>query len=554
MPPLAEFAGQFGAAISRQSKINRILVVLVLVGVAAAVFFQNLTSSEGPYVPLHSSLHPQDASAIVAHLEANGVQYKLSGDGLTVSVPQMRIPEMRMQLAQLNLPTGGGTGFEWFDKPPIGMTDRMQEINYVRALQGELARSISTLRAVRGARVLLATRPRTTFLRPEENKPSASVVLELAPGENLSSRNVEGILNLVAFAVDGLETERVSLVDARSGELLNRARQDPQEAAVEGNRVHRQHYEQELEQDIESMLERWVGPGRVVARVYADIDFTQTQTTKTTYDDDAKAVESETLRIENIDSERIGTKGVVGSTSVLSDVSLPEATTGGKISGPSASVDSENIYLVSRTDTTTVEPSNQVKLLTVAVMVDYKEEAAEVAEGAEEGAAPVMTMRSSEELAQFTTLVQNAVGYTEETAEKIDVKVECVPFAQKPEAPVEAVTMEDLQRREMVRYAVTWGVYGLLGLLVALFVLRPIMQALVEASRMRFRSVLAEGGAQLPGGPEGLGQRLPGGADARRMLERAESSAANKRVDDLMATDPQAAASLIRKWLEEERH
>lgn len=549
-----DFLMQLRAVFGGQSKGRRTFTLLIVLAVAATMIYMAGRDSGGPYTPLFSNMATEDAGAIVTHLKESGVQYKIGEDGSTISVPRGMAPEIRMQLAQLSLPTGGGIGLEWFDKPPIGMTDRVQEINFVRALQIELGRSIATLSAVDRAKVLLVTKDRSSFLRDEDSKPSASVVLELARGARLSGRNVEGILNLVSRAVEGLEPDRIALIDAHTGEPLNKGSQDSEQEQTESNLAFKSKYEQDLEKNIESMLERWVGRGHVVARVHADFDFSQKRTEMTVFNNDDEVMDRQMIRAENIRGLDAGSlQDLTGARSALPTTTAPDEIAG---EAGNASYQVEKSFKVSQTNTTMVEPTPTLNLLTVAVMVDYKEEAVE---GEEEQAQALP--RTSEELTSFENLVRKTVGYTEERADSIDISVECVPFADVEE-PMDDTALQTFQNQQLIRFIVTWCIYGLLGLLATLFIIRPILQALLAAGSMpRMQPALADGASRLPSlpgvapaesgmppiGAEGTQMKL---LEARRMLEKAETAAVNKEIEDLMKEDPAKAAQLIRSWLE----
>ncbi|MCX7014264.1 MAG: flagellar basal-body MS-ring/collar protein FliF [Candidatus Sumerlaeota bacterium] len=558
MASLPQFLSQLRAILGGQSKARRLFSLLTILGCAGALLYAGFRRDGGPYAPLFPNMQVDDAAAVAEHMKTTGIPYKLADDGKTILVPEAKIPELRMQLAQANLPTGGGVGFEWFDKPPIGMTDRVQQINYVRALQGELGRSISTLQGVTRARVILAVPDRTVFLRTEENKPSASVVLELAHGAALSSRNVEGILNLVSRAVEGLEPDRIALVDARTGESLNRTYENPNQLGAEQNLSFQRQYERSLESDIETMLERWVGKGRVVARVRSDFDFSQTTTNATKYDDDSKAIESETQRAENVAlAGGANPGGVVGAASQIPGADKSFLTASQPTASNNGSLTTEKRYKVSETQVQTTQPSGRLNGLTVAVMVDYQDKETTDPDTKEKkvAAAP----RTPEELKTFENLVKRAIGCTDEKADTFQISVECVQF-KGPEETVEDKQFESLQQQEWIRELVTWGVYALLGVLALLFVARPVLQALTLAAApaARMRPVFAggpddEGAPQLEGAAGEGRKRFPinDAKQAQRLLERAETASTNQKLEDLMKSDPARAAALIRKWLEE---
>ena len=340
------------------------------------------------YRPLFTNLGREDVATIVEALGAEGVPYRLEDGGGAVLVPADRLYALRLSLASRGIPAGGGVGFEIFDKQQLGQTDFVQRLNYQRALQGELARTIGELGGVESARVHVAMPERSAFVT-QDRRPSASVVIKLARAGGLARPQIDGIVHLVAASVQGMTPDAVTVVD-ESGRMLTASSpgDDPVGAAGYQRTV-----ERAAEERIESLLGTIVGAGKVVARVAATIDFSRTERTEETYDPDKTA-----LRESHATREQ-----------------APAATR-------SERRDETQSFEVSKTVSRTVAPVGAVKSLSVAVLVDgtYREQNGE----------RVFVPRPEDELERLKTLVAGALGISEARGDRLEVTT--APF-QTPE-------------------------------------------------------------------------------------------------------------------------
>ena len=276
------------------------MVALVLLAFFALVITRTI---EQPLTLLYGELTPADAHEIVGRLEALGVPYRLGGDGTALMVPESRALQLRMDLAADGLPSGGSVGYELLDRPSgLGASEALTDVSLKRALEGELARTIGSLRSIRSARVLLVMPQRRLFERSTD-RPSASVVLTLGLGSRLEQRQVEAIRHLVAAAVPGLEPNGVTVVDDQ-GELLARASDgSADDPASDGIDARRAAFESRLREKIVRLLERTLGPGKAEAVVTADLDFDAVSTSAETFDPESRAARS-TQTIEETSDRR----------------------------------------------------------------------------------------------------------------------------------------------------------------------------------------------------------------------------------------------------------
>ena len=372
------------------------------------------------YAPLYSNLSPQDGAAIVKELDAEKIPYSISGGGSVIEVPRGVIYQTRLRLAGKGVSAGGGVGFEIFEKTPFGASEFTQQVNYLRALQGELSRTINALSAVQSSRVHLALPARSNFLGPEE-KPSASVVVELRPGYHLSPDQVQGIVNLVASSVPKLSSDKVTVIDSTGRPLKEII---PAAATTEAERLNllKLQHEQELEQRIETMLDPVLGPGKVVVRANVQINPQETQMTKEQFDPDNKVVRSQRQTMDDSGGGKTG-----GTPGVQANIPGGEAT---KVSQETASKRSSEIvtYEVGHTTSRIFEPRGQIQKLSVAVLVDGKYEKDKY------------VPRTKEEVEVIKGMVKRAVGFDDDRGDEIEVanvafKVQPAPAVQAPGAP-----------------------------------------------------------------------------------------------------------------------
>jgi flagellar M-ring protein FliF len=383
------------------------------------------------YGPLYTNLAAQDGAAIVKELEADKIPYAISGGGSVVEVPRGVLYQTRLKLAGKGMPAGGAVGFEIFEKTPFGVSEFTQQINYLRALQGELSRTINSIASVQSSRVHLAIPSRSNFLGPEE-KPSASVVVELRPGYQMSPDQVQGIVNLVASSVPKLGTDKVTVIDS-SGRPLKEI--VPVAATTEAEKLSlfKLKYEQELQRRIETMLDPVLGPGKVVVRANVGVNLQETQMTKEEFDPDNKVVRSQRTAAD--DSGKSG-----GAVGVQANIPGGDAS---KSADAGAKRSSESVtYEVGHTTSRITEPRGQIQKLSVAVFVDGKYEQDKY------------VARSKEEIEVIKGMVKRAVGFDEERGDEIEVAN--VPFKIQPADPLKPIGAPNIQ--EMIKTPMGMGV------------------------------------------------------------------------------------------------
>ncbi len=387
-----------------QRKLSLAAVALICVAVFSIIIFQARVAD---YTLLYANLVPSDASAVVNLLKEKKIPYRLEAGGQSVFVPADQVYELRLDMSGAGLPQGGGVGFEIFDKASFGMTDFAQKVNYRRALEGELARTVSSLNPVEGARVHLAL-PEKRLFKEQQQQASASVILKLVPGGRLKESQIQGIVHLVAGSVDGLEPENVTVVDAVGSVLSKPADDRAQGPMTPGMLDYQQIVERRLESRAQSMLDRALGAGSSLVKVTATLDFVQVEKTEELYDPTSPVVRSEQLSEEK--SEGVGTGGVPG---VQSNLDQPGSVATQSRDASSRSEETIN-YEVSRTVSKIVTPVGTVSKLSVAVLV-----ADRLVQG--EGGQSSYASRTTEELESMKNMVRSALGIDASRGDTLEV-------------------------------------------------------------------------------------------------------------------------------------
>jgi len=522
-------------------------VTIALVGVFGFLILR-VTSPQ--MAPLFTDLAADDTTAIVKDLERQGIAYELKNDGATVLVPRDRVARIRMKLAEGGLPKGGGIGYEIFDKSDtLGATSFVQNINHLRALEGELARSIRTFDRIQGARVHLVLPERPLFSR-DKIEPSASIVLKVRGA--LEAQQVRAIRHLVASAVNGLKPERVSVVDEAGRLLADGAAGD--EASGAGAEERQANLERRLREQIESIVSSVVGPGRARVQLTADFDFNRITETSDRFDPDGRVLRSsqtrdeQTATLDNRDGQVTVGNELPNAAQRNPDTPAPTRDQSKK---------SEEIvnYEISRTTKTQVMEGGRIKRVSVAVLVDgiyARSDAGEV----------TYQPRPAEVLDRIGALVRSGIGFDQKRGDQVEVIN--LRFAEAPQTPIveQPAWLSFLQfTKDDIMRAVELLVMGLLGLVVVLVVVRPLVRRMLTAEEPMLRAMA--GGGMLAGASTGV---MSGDAAAisdalptivnhtAKMIDIAQvqgqvHAQSVQKVGELADKNPAEAVSIIRSWL-----
>ena len=514
---------------SQFSISQRMIILVALAGSIAGLVAVGLWTQQPDMQVLFSNLAADDAGAIVDKLKDGKIPYETSGGGTTILVPSAHVHDLRLELAGQGLPHGGGVGFEIFDRSTLGMSEFVQKLNYRRALQGELARTIAQMPEVERARVHLAMPERRLFAT-EQDRARASVVLSLRGGQMLGKTQVQGIIHLVSSSVEGLQARDVTVVDGH-GQLLSNASTD-ETAGLTGSQLEYQRtVEKDIETRIQTMLERIVGANKAVVRVSGQLDFRKVETTEERFDPNGQVVRSEQRGQEKASGVNGTSGGVPGVESNVPPGSEAEAT---PTSSTSNQTKNETVnYEISRTVSRIVEPIGTVKKLSVAVLVDGTYEAVKAAEGEKTAVAEAVKKylpRSEEEMKRIEEIVKKAMGYSSDRQDQVEVVNIQFGFGAEEQAgtAVEAPLESWRVWLPYVRYAVG----GLLFVLLLVFVVRPLMTMLVTSAPA---NPAMDNGPALPAS---VGQ-----------IEAALAAKQPAQILDMARNNPAATAVVVKQWL-----
>ncbi|MFZ1842871.1 MAG: flagellar basal-body MS-ring/collar protein FliF, partial [Nitrospira sp.] len=456
-----------------QFTINqRFIILLALAGSIAGLVAVTLWTQQPDMQVLFANLAVDDASGIIDKLKDAKVPYETANGGTTVLVPSAQVHDLRLEMAGQGLPHGGGVGYEIFDRTTMGMSDFVQKLNYRRALQGELARTITQMPEVERARVHLAIPERRLFAT-EQDRARASVVVSLRASQTLSKAQIQGVVHLVSSSVEGLQARDVTVVDGH-GNLLSNTSSD-ESAGLSGTQME---YQRTLEKDIETriqtMLERIVGVNKAVVRVSSVLDFRKIETTEERYDPNGQVVRSEQRGQEKSSGVNGASGGVPG---VESNVPGGTEAEGGQTSSNNNQTKNETVnYEISRTVSRIVEPTGTIKKLSVAVLVDGTYEGGGKAGEGGADQPKKYVPRSEEEMKRIEEIVKKAMGYSTERQDQVEVvSIQFGLGAEEPAGGVEATPDASKAWMPYVRYAVG----GVLFFLIFFMVVRPLMVMLV---------------------------------------------------------------------------
>ncbi len=510
--------------------LSQRVLISALAAVLIAAFFGLVVWLNTPeYQVLYANLGPEDANRVVKSLEAQKTPFKLTNDGTVISVPADKVYNLRVKIAGEGNLTGQGIGFEIFNKVDVGVTDYVQKINYQRALQGELARTITAFPSVESARVHLVLPRRSLFIE-EQQKPSASVVLKLAGNKKMDQKDVMAIVNLMTMSVEGLDKSRVSIADT-AGKVLFQPNEENAIQLSSTQLEHRTLTQQNLERRIEELLMPIVGTGKVIAKVNADLDFSQKTIRKELYDPEKTVLRSE-IRSETSTQGRTNLESGVPETNFRGDGMAGSAAT-----NSATSENRSSNFEINKEEQNIVAQMGGINRLTVAVVVDgtYTKD---------DKGQSVFAPRSADEIKQIRQLVANAVGF--DSARGDTIEVSSAPFgASMLDEP--AKNLGDV----ITDYALRLGKPLLNALLIFLFlimVVRPVVMALI---RPKVEGEMLEGLEGLPSGEERLAL-VEGGdemAEALAVLEKIEDIKAN--AIQLSEQNMEQALGIIRHWLKE---
>lgn len=520
------------------------VVAIMLLGFFALITFRVTAPS---LAPIYSGLDFEDSAAIVSELQTMNIPYELRGEGDTILVPRDQITQLRMSLAEEGLPNRGQVGYEIFDEQStLGATSFVQNINQVRALEGELARTISSLARIKSARVHLVLPERELFSRERKN-PSASIVL--AVRGSLDSGEIRAIQHLVASAIEGLSPTGVSIIDDAGRLLASAAGGDEGVSAIASEMEERTlGIENRMRTRVENMLNNVLGAGRSRVQVSAEIDLNRLTRTSETFDPEGQVVRSSQSREQTNQSTAESPDGAV---SVAEE--LPGATPdngSNTTTDASSTLEETTNFEISKVTQTEVSEAGSIKRLSVAVAVDgtYTQDA---------NGAATYEPRSQEQLDQLTALVRSAVGFDANRGDQVEVVN--LQFAQRPDLTGDGTAepgLFDFTRDDLMQSA-EMAVTLLIALALLIFVLRPLVKRVLEPDTeplaLPSTSEVPQGQTQ-PLEMDEEGNQVPPKPQKPAWMDEAKLSGESqvqtlKDVGNIVEDNPKQAALVVRDWL-----
>lgn len=494
----------------------------------------------GDYAVLYTDLEMEDAKQIVQHLETANIKYRLTKNGTEILVPEEDVNKMRIDTADLAMASkGSNVGYEIFDNTDaLGSTNFVQNVNLIRALEGELARTIRSVDHIKSARVHLVLPKREMFSR-EEQMPTASVVIK-TDGGKLSLESIHSIQQLIAAAVPKLDVKNVSIVDS-AGNLLTNNFEDEEAVTVANNEALRLEQERKMSLQVQNLLEKSVGEGKVRAQVNLDMDFDQIVTNEEIYDPDSQVVRSQATVTDNSTTDNVEQPVSVAQNIPNGDM---VAAGTGSVSRKSRTEETVN-YEISKVVRNKVKNSGTIKRLGVAVIVDgiYERNA--------EGKV-VYRDRTPEEMEQIRSLVKSAVGFDAERGDMVEVANMKFASNQPEIETVSEVLIMGFTKDELIRIAEGIGV-AIVAILVILLVIRPLINNAFETNT-------ANGEGRLLGDNAEEDNLLlsnflneeDGEIDELINMNKIDGRikvSSLKKINDIVEKNPDAAVNIIRGWL-----
>ncbi|MFP5520305.1 MAG: flagellar basal-body MS-ring/collar protein FliF [Bdellovibrionia bacterium] len=535
---------QFNEFFKNLGPTKRMSVIAVSAILVLALITMTFMVTGKDYVPLFTKIPQDQVAVIIAKLNEKNVPFQLKDGGSTITVPSELLHSTQMTLmAEIGSPKMGNIGLEMFEKQDFGVNSYAQKINYQRALQGELMRAINTLTAVKQSKVILALPNKKTFLE-EGGQASASVVVELHHGKELTTDQVRGIRYLVANAVEGMDADRVTVLDER-GKVLTK-QSDGTTAGTSDLLDLKAKVEKDLENSIEQMLSKVVGHAKVIAKVDATLNNKIITAVEESIDPDKTAIRSQQSEEESLDGQRTNPAGVPGARA-----NLPGAEDGTQTVGFNQEVKKEiktTNFEVPKTIRNIKEAAGGIERLSVAVIVDGVHTTITKEDGSLE---QKWTARTPEEIKKYEDLVKSAIGFN--GARGDNVKVENMAFQPEDFGEAERL-LTTLERKKLVHALFKWSLLGFILVLFFFIVVRPFMQWITDSFQDSVEEMLPRTIEELEE-LQAVDNTLPGMSTALPVLnesidpEKAESELLKDRIMNLMSRDEEKAANAFGMWL-----
>jgi flagellar M-ring protein FliF len=539
---------EFFKGLDTTKKIGFIIVTCMILAAMTGIV---VWASKTRYDVLYTDLNKDDARKIAILLEEKKIPYQTSNDGKSISIPEDLVGVWRLEIAKLGTSFSGTVGYEVFDKQSFGTTSYVQKINRQRALEGELVKTIMYIQGVKRARVHI-TIPESSPFVAEKKSPSASVVLELNNGVTLTPAEIKGVGSLVASSVEEMRPENVVILDDR-GKKLSENIGDAMTAATANRMALEAQLNQKYERQIEEILTKVVGDGKVVAKVTVDLDYTESVSTETKYDNENAAVVSEVKNTQSNQGSRPSPQGIAGARSNLPGEE-PQPGVAETKNNVTKELTTRNMN-VPTSITQSKRPTATVKNVSAAVMIDGKRIPVMGEDGVpqlDKAGNPIMkyVKWSDAELANFQEIVASTLGTSDKRGDKLTIKN--MEFAHEDMTVADAM-MKEQANRELIRNIVKYLAVGLTISLFFFLVVRPFIQWVTDNTIETVEDFLPRTLEELE--KVQANQRLPGLEDALPQIEeklnpeKIEGNMLREKIIALVENNPGKAAQIIHEMI-----
>ncbi len=519
-----QLTGQLGNIWKGTSFGQRLIFIIVILGFMAGLLAVTYWVRIPDYGLLYSELSQKEAAEVVAYLRDNDIDYKVKDNGSTVLVPSSKIYESRMALAKDSLPRGE-VGFELFDKVKFGMSDLAQKVNYRRALQGELTKTIAQLDGVEWAKVQIVIPEPSLFI--EDEKPStASVVLKMRKRNALNAAKISGITHLVSTSVEGLEPENITITDSK-GTLLSKAKDTKLSGEITNQFDLSRNIEDYYASKAMSIIEMMTGPGKAIVKVSADLDFKHVDEKQIEYDKDKKVPISQIITTQSTEMPQAGGSGDGDGSSKMSKEAEETETTQ---------------YALSKVERVVSEHEAGIKRLTVAVLVDGNYEEEETEDGK---LIRKYIPRTNEELDQIAAIVKQAIGLDEAPPRNDKFEIQSVKFQQRLPVFVDEEGLKEADKKEFILSIAKSSSLVIAVLAFLLFATRALKR--ISSPQQKVTPGFANYSAPIEledGSINAVETAMQGKVDEKRAMIR-------DNIIDNTKEDPKTTSNLVKKWLRE---
>ncbi len=546
---------QFKTVFNKLTLLQKISIITATVAVFLSVAVLIIWANKPVYKTLYANMNADDAGLVISKLKEKKIPYRLKDNGRTVEVPQNKVYEVRIDLAQEGLPRGGGSGFELFDKTSFGMTEFVQNVNYQRALQGELARTITSLNEIAEARVHL-TIPKEKLFVSEDTEAKAAVVVKLRSGYRLDRNTVNSIASLVAGAVKGLKKENVQIVDT-NGRLLSDFLDENNSLTLTQTQLEYQRkIEKALEAKANNILQRTLGRKNAFAQITTEIDFDKQAYTKEEYAPDGVLRSQQTFE-ETSNSKPKTPVGVPGVESNLAEPNINGQNTVTEYS----KTDERQNFEIGKTVSKGEKAIGTIKRMTIAVVLNDKKKITGKGKNQKVEYVP----RSPEEINKIKELVASATGFNKDRGDVITVSN--VPFDTSEQAQ-ETVLVKKEKTMQLVSMAIKYLSGILIIVLFYFLVLRPILKKLEQIKETKDGQLILSGAGasgegiditigddnmKFPKSIEELEQEIESELEESVPVDvdSVKTKVMLKKIEEAAQQDPEMLANLVKAWLRE---